>query len=178
MSWTGSMPRSTRSLEIPTTSYDSCLASMSRSPLTLSACVRVLSSSTDRSCPSGGCRPCSCSFASIASCTSWFVSCRQRRIWHSSSARFRSVSYFDLELEMRAWAKKSCWTTLARMRLTSHSMSTFPRARSKATNPSSHVVMAPSLLSSSLSRARSYPYSLTATACEGDGALHQSKSSE
>jgi hypothetical protein len=33
LSWTGSIPRSTRALEIPTTSYDSCSTSVARSPL-------------------------------------------------------------------------------------------------------------------------------------------------
>jgi hypothetical protein len=50
------------------------------------------------------------------------------------------------------------------------------REHLKSTNLSSHTVMAPSLLSSSLSRARSCPRSSMATACEGDGALHYSKS--
>jgi hypothetical protein len=74
------------------------------------------------------------------------------------------------------WIKKSCLTALARTRLASHSVCTFPRARSKATDPSSHMAMAPSLLSSSLSRARSGPYNSMTTAFEGDGALHQSTS--
>jgi hypothetical protein len=39
-----------------------------------------------------------------------------------------------------------------------------------------HTTMAPSRLSSSLSRARSCPYSSTVTVCEGDEALHQSTS--
>jgi hypothetical protein len=52
MSWTGSIPRSTRALEIPTTSYDSCSASAARSPLIPSTCVRVSFSSTGRSHPS------------------------------------------------------------------------------------------------------------------------------
>jgi hypothetical protein len=55
-------------------------------------------------------------------------------------------------------------------------MHTFPWVCSKATNPSSHTAMAPSLLSSSLSRARCCPYSSMANACEGDGALRQSAS--
>jgi hypothetical protein len=51
-----------------------------------------------------------------------------------------------------------------------------PSVRAKAANPSSHVTMAPSRLSSPLSRARSYHCSSTATACEVDRALCQSTS--
>jgi hypothetical protein len=80
MSWMGSMPRSSRAWEIPTTSYDSHPAVTVRSPLLLFTRVWVLSSSADRSHPSGGCRPHSCSSVSIASHTSMSVSCRQRRI--------------------------------------------------------------------------------------------------
>jgi hypothetical protein len=80
----------------------------------------------------------------------------------------------DLELEMHAWVKKFCWIASARTRLASRSMRTFPRAHSKAANPSSHMVMESSLLSSSLSQARSYPYSSMAITFEGDGALQQS----
>jgi hypothetical protein len=32
------------------------------------------------------------------------------------------VSYLDIELEMCAWVKMSCWTTSARTRLVSHSI--------------------------------------------------------
>jgi hypothetical protein len=45
MSWTGSIPRSTRELEIPTTSCDSCSASAVRSPLIPSTHMRVSSGS-------------------------------------------------------------------------------------------------------------------------------------
>jgi hypothetical protein len=48
MSWTCSMPRSTRALEIPMTSCDSRPASTARSPLIPSTRMRVSSSSTDR----------------------------------------------------------------------------------------------------------------------------------
>jgi hypothetical protein len=147
----GSTPRSTRALEIPTTSCNSRLASVARSLLILSMCAWILSSSADRFCLSGGCMPYSCSSTSIASHTSRSVSCRQRKIWRSSNVRLRSVSCLDLELEMHVWAKKSCWTALAQMQLASCSVCTSPRACSKATKPSSHTAMTPSLLSSSLS---------------------------
>jgi hypothetical protein len=42
LSWTGSIPRSTRALEIPTTSCDSCSASAACSPLISSTCARSL----------------------------------------------------------------------------------------------------------------------------------------
>jgi hypothetical protein len=161
----------TKALEIPMTCYDSRPASVARSPLILSTHTQVWSSSVDRSRLLGGCKPRSWSSASIASLTSMSLSYMQRRIWHSSNVRLRLVSCLDLELETRAWVKKSCWTTSAQTCLVSHFMCTFPRARSKTANPSSHTTMTPSLLSSSLSRARSCPCSSTATAFEGDGAL-------
>jgi hypothetical protein len=80
MSWMGSISRSTRALEIPTTNYDSYLASAAQSPLIPSMRAWDSSSSADRSHPSGGCRSHSCSSASITSCTSRSVSYRQRRI--------------------------------------------------------------------------------------------------
>jgi hypothetical protein len=59
--------------------------------------------------------------------------------------------------------------------LASRSTHALPRAHSEASRPSSRATMTPSLLSSPLSRARSCSHSSTTTACEGDGALHQSK---
>jgi hypothetical protein len=50
------------------------------------------------------------------------------------------------------------------MQLESHSVHAFPSTHVKAANPSSHVAMVPSLLSSSLSRARSYSCNSMATA--------------
>jgi hypothetical protein len=102
MSWMGSRPRSTRMLEIITTCYDSCLASVAHSPLILATCARALTNSADRSCLSLECRPRSSSSTSIASHTSKSISCRQRRIWLSSSVRPRSVSYSDRDLEAHA----------------------------------------------------------------------------
>jgi hypothetical protein len=133
-----------------------------------------LSSSTDSCRPSGGCRLHSSSSASIASRTTRSISCRFRRIWHSSSARPRSVSYLDQELEARIWEKKSHWIASARARLVSHSMCTSPSVGAKATKPSSHAMMAPSRLSSSLSRERSCSCNSTGSACKGDEALCQS----
>jgi hypothetical protein len=172
MSWTSSTPRSTKVMEIHLNNYDSHPPSVVHSPLLLSTPTQILSSSADRSRSLGGCRPRYCSSTSISSHTFRSISCRKRRIWHSSNLRLRLVSCLGLELEAHAWAKKSCWTASARTRLSSCSVCTSPRAHSKATNPSSHMMMAPSLLSSSLSQARSYPYSSAATAFEGDGALH------
>jgi hypothetical protein len=65
----------------------------------------------------------------------------------------------------------------------SHPVHALPRPHSKATNPSSHMAMVLSLLSSSLSRARSYSCNLTAganvaTASEGEEVLHQSTSGD
>jgi hypothetical protein len=59
-------------------------------------------------------------------------------------------------------------------------MNTLPRVRSKATNPSSHAAMAPSLLSRSLSQEKGCSYSSTAavdvaTALGGEEGLHQSR---
>jgi hypothetical protein len=99
------MPRSTRTLEILTTYRDS---------------------------HSRGCRSCSNSFASIASCTTRSISCRQRRIWHSSSARPRLVSYLYQELKGRAWEKKSRWTASAQARLASRSTRTSLSTHAKA----------------------------------------------
>jgi hypothetical protein len=120
------MTRSTRALEIPTSYCDSHPASSALSPLIPSTCTLVLPISADRSLPSGGCRPRSCSYTSIASRTSRSVSYRQRRIWRSSNVRLRSVSYLVPELQTRARAKKSCWTALARTQLASHYVCTFP----------------------------------------------------
>jgi hypothetical protein len=53
---------------------------------------------------------------------------------------------------------------LGLVRLTSRSMHALPRACSEATRPFFHVMMAPSLLSSSLSRARSCFCSSSSTA--------------
>jgi hypothetical protein len=109
MSWTCSMPRSTRALEIPMTSCDSRPASTARSPLIPSTRTRVSSSSTDRFhlLGGGGCRPRACSSASITSCTSRSISYRQRRIWYFSNVQLRSVSRLDMELVVRACAEKS-----------------------------------------------------------------------
>jgi hypothetical protein len=74
MFWMGSMPRSTRMPEILMTYCDSHSALLAHLLLALSAHAQALSSSVDRSRPSGGCRPCSRSFGSIASCTSRSVS--------------------------------------------------------------------------------------------------------
>jgi hypothetical protein len=145
MSWTGSMPRSTRASKIPMTCYNSRPASAACSPLILSHLQRLLQAKKDRC---------------------------------SSNIQLRSVSCLDLELEARTKAKKSCQTTSARTLLASLSMHTSPTTHSKAANPSSHAAMAPSLLSSSLSRARSYPCSSTTTAFGGNGALHQSTSTD
>jgi hypothetical protein len=113
MFWTGSMPKSTRTLEILTIYCDSCSASAARSPSILSTHTWALSSSINKSCPSGGCRTHSSSSYNIASCTSRFISYMQRRIWHSSNTRPRSVSCLDRELEARPWEKKSHWTVSA-----------------------------------------------------------------
>jgi hypothetical protein len=82
----------------------------------------------------------------------------------------------DLELDACTWAKKSRWMASAWTRQASHFMRMSPSVRAKAIDPSSHTTTPPSRLSSSLSQARSCPYSSTATACEGDRALHQSTS--
>jgi hypothetical protein len=55
-------------------------------------------------------------------------------------------------------------------------MHTLPRECSKAVGPSSRAMRTRSRLSSSISRARSGPYSSTVTTCEEDKALHQSTS--
>jgi hypothetical protein len=65
ISWIASRPRSTRTLEILMTHYDSCSASVARSPSILSTCAWALSSSADRSHPSVGCRPHSSSSAYV-----------------------------------------------------------------------------------------------------------------
>jgi hypothetical protein len=85
MSWMGTMPRSTRALDISTTSCDSHSASALHSPLILSTLTWVKSSSADRSRPMVGCRVRSSSYSSITPRTSKSVSFRQRRIWHSSN---------------------------------------------------------------------------------------------
>jgi hypothetical protein len=113
MSWMGSMPRSSRTMEILKTHCDSCSALAARSPLTLSTSTRALSNSADRSHPSVGCKSRSSSSNSIASGTSRSISCRQRKIGCSSNVRPSLVSCLDLELETRAWAKKSYWTASA-----------------------------------------------------------------
>jgi hypothetical protein len=159
----GNMPRSTRAWEIPTTGCNSHPASTTCSPLIPSTRASVLPSSADRSRPSGGCRPRFGSSDNIASHISRSVSGTQRRIWHSCNIWQMLVSCLDLELETHNWAKKSYWTALAQTRLASCSMRTIPRVCSKAANPSSHVATAPSLLYSSLSWARSCPYSSMTT---------------
>jgi hypothetical protein len=126
MSWMGSRPRSTGMLEILMTYYNSCSASAARSPSIRSTRVRALSSSTDQSHPSVGCRPCSSSFANIASHTSRSISCWRKRIWHSSSVRSRSVSCLHRELEACAWVKKSRSMASAWALLASHSVRTSP----------------------------------------------------
>jgi hypothetical protein len=73
--------------------------------------------------------------------------------------------------------------SLAWMQLTSHSVCTLPRAHMNVTNPSSHAVMAPSLLSSSLTRAWSYSRSSMTTidvdtVPKGEEGLHQSRSGD
>jgi hypothetical protein len=75
MSWMGSMPKSTMTLESPTTSYDSHPASAVCLSLILSTRVRAMSSSEDRSCPLVGRRPCSCSSTKNASRNSRSISC-------------------------------------------------------------------------------------------------------
>jgi hypothetical protein len=174
----GNLPRSTRALEIFVTNYNSCPASVACSPSTPSMRVQSPSSSASRSRPSKGCRLCSCSSACIASCTSRSVSSRQRRICRSFNIRLRLMECLDLELEAYILAWKSYWAASAWMGLASRSMHTHSRAHSKATSPSSHATMPPSLLSSSLSQARSCSCSLAATANiattrGGEEGLHQ-----
>jgi hypothetical protein len=176
MSWTGNMPRSIRVLEIPMTHYDNHIASATRMSVIPSTSAQALSSFSDRSHPSEECRPRSSSFTRIASHTSRSASYRLRRILCFSNVRSRSVSYFYLELDTRAWVKKSHWTASAWTRQASRSTRTSLSVHAKAANPSSHVTTTPSQLSSSLSQARSCPCSSTATGHEGDRALHQSTS--
>jgi hypothetical protein len=111
------------------------------------------------------------------------VSYKQRWIWHSSNIQLRLMSCLDLELEARVRARKPYWTTSTWTCMASHSVCTLPRARSKSANPSSYAVMAPSLLSSSLSRARrcfcnSMATADAATASKGGEVLHQSTSGD
>jgi hypothetical protein len=131
--------------------------------------ARVLSSSVDRSRPTGGCRPRSSSSASFASRSSKSISYRQRRGLYSSNVQLRAVSYLRPEQEAHTWEEKSRQTA-------SFSMLTSPSACAKAFSPSSHAKMVLSPLSSSLSQARSCSCNSMITACEGDEALRQSES--
>jgi hypothetical protein len=80
MIWIGSMPKLTRTPGILMTYRDSRSALVVCSLSILSMCTRALSSSVNRSRPSGGCRSCSSSSSSIASCTTRSISYRQRKI--------------------------------------------------------------------------------------------------
>jgi hypothetical protein len=71
------------------TSTDSFPALVARSSSTPAMRMWSSSSSTDRSRPSKECRPHVCSSASFTSHTSRSVSCRERRIWHSSNIQLK-----------------------------------------------------------------------------------------
>jgi hypothetical protein len=169
-----SMPRWAKALEIPTMCCDNRIASTACSSVISSAGAWVWSSSVNKSHPSKECRPRSSSSASITSRTSRSTSYRMTRIWCSSNVRPWLVCCLDLELDTHTWTKKSHRMALAWTWQASCSTCTSPSVRAKAANPSS--AMTPSRLSSSLSRARSCPYSSMCTACEGDKALCQSTS--
>jgi hypothetical protein len=90
-----------------------------------------------------------------------------------------------LELEVDAFilGRKSCREAFAWARSVPCSMHALPRVCSEAANPSSHIEMAPFLLSSNLSRVRSCSYSSTATAditatLGGGEGLHQPTSDD
>jgi hypothetical protein len=126
------------------TCHNSHSASVVHLPLILSMRAWAWLSSADRTRLSGGCRPWSDPFASNTSCTSMSISCRQRRVCHSSSIRPRSVSCLDWELEVHAWVEKSRWMASARTQLASCSMLASLSVHAKATNPSSDMMTAPS----------------------------------
>jgi hypothetical protein len=65
---------------------------------------------------------------------------------------------------------------LARTQLATRSAHPSPSTRVNTSNPSSHAMTTPPRLSSSISRARSYPSSSTTTTCEGHITLCQSSS--
>jgi hypothetical protein len=70
MSQTGSMPKSAKALEIPTTHCNNRIASAMRSLVIPSVSAWAWSSSADKSHPSEECRTHSSSSANITSCTS------------------------------------------------------------------------------------------------------------
>jgi hypothetical protein len=151
MSWMGIMPRLTRTPEIFMICCDSHSASATCSPSIPTTRVQAVFSSADRSLLPEGCRPRSISSASIVSLTSRSVSCRQRRVSRSSSARPRYLNYPGWELEAHTWVEKPHCAVFARARSASHLALTSPSVRAYAVNPSSHAMTTPSRLSGSLS---------------------------
>jgi hypothetical protein len=101
----GSVPRSTKSLEISMSNYDNSPASMVRSSSTLDMHAQSSSSSTNRSCPSKECRSRACYSTSIASRISMFISCRERRVYHSSNVRLKLIECLELDEKVSILAR-------------------------------------------------------------------------
>jgi hypothetical protein len=89
----GSIPRSTKALEIPTTNIE------------IFPALATHSSSTNRFHPSKECRLCACSSASFTSHTSRSISYRERRIWCSSNIRLKLMECSKMEVKARVRAR-------------------------------------------------------------------------
>jgi hypothetical protein len=120
---------------------------------------------------------------SFTSRTSRSITYRERRIWCYSNILLKLMECLELEVRARILAMLSCQVASAWVLSALCSTQTLPMANSKANNPSSHAAMVPSLLSRSLSRARSCSHNLSATddvatAPGGGEGLHQSTSGD
>jgi hypothetical protein len=164
MSQMGNMPRSTRASEISLTECDSFMALAVHSTSIPATHSQSSSSSTD-----------------FSSLLSKCVSCKEIRIRRSSKIRLKLKQRRQMVAKARVLARLSCQTASAQAHSTSRSIQAFPRVHLKAIKPISHAKRAPSLVSSSLSQARSCSYNSmaitdVATTSEEEGALHQSTS--
>jgi hypothetical protein len=149
MSQMGSIPRSTSVLEISTTNHYNSLASTACSSWTSATRTRSSTSSIDRSCPLKECRMCAYSSASFASRTSKSISCRERRIWHSSNIHLKLMECLEPDEKACVLARYSCWIASICTCSASCSTHALPRARSQATRTSSDAMRGYSCSSSS-----------------------------
>jgi hypothetical protein len=107
------------------------------------------SSSTSRSHPLRGYRPRDCAFIISASLTLRSFFYKARRNWCSSNILLKLRECFVQEVRVCDMARLPYRTTSVLTCSTSRSSHAFPKARAKATRPSSHTMIAPSLLFSS-----------------------------
>jgi hypothetical protein len=118
-----------------------------------------------------GYRPHAYTSASVASCTFKSFFYKERRMYCSTNNMLMLRECFVQEVSVRDFERSSYQTASILARSASRSMHALLRARSKAARPSSHAMMASSLLFSSSSWACSSSTLADGTAIVGGGGV-------